>query len=179
MLNTDQIYQITDIPGYSPEVGRLLSMMNYARHTTLQAVEGLQRQQLDHLLDPKSNSIGMLLLHFAAVEYAYQVGTFEGRELSEGEIDKWGPALKLGAEGREHIQGHDLAYYLSVLSEVRNRSFELFQTVDDEWLHVEEPFWNNKSTNRYFMWFHVLEDEINHRGQIRWIRKRVGEEERP
>lgn len=72
----------------------------------------------------------------------------------------------------------DLAYYLSVLSEVRNRTFELFQSVDDEWLHVEEPYWNNKSTNRYFMWFHVLEDEINHRGQIRWIRKRVREEER-
>lgn len=26
-------------------------------------------------------------------------------------------------------------------------------------------------TSNYFKWFHVFEDEINHRGQIRLIRK--------
>lgn len=173
MINMDNIYLITDIPGYSPQIGRLLSMMNYARYTTLAAVKDLNVEQLDYLLDAESNSIGALLLHYAAVEYAYQVLTFEGRDLSEEELKKWGPALDLGDAGRAVIKGKELSYYLDQLNEVRQRTLELFASVEDEWLYVEEEFWHNKPANRYFMWFHVFEDEINHRGQIRLIRKRA------
>ncbi|MFD0674918.1 DinB family protein [Cohnella sp. GCM10027633] len=169
----DNIYLITDIPGYTPQISKLLSMMNYARHTTLAEVKNLSVDQLDYLLDPQSNTIGALLLHFAGVEYAYQVETFEKRELSEEELNVWGPALDLGDVGREKIKGHELSFYLNKLDEVRNRSYELFKTVNDDWLAKEEPFWYNKQANHYFMWFHVFEDEINHRGQIRMIRKRM------
>lgn len=173
MIDMEQIYLITDIPGYTPEISRLLSMMNYARHTTLQAVAGLTVEQLDYLLDPESNSIGALLSHYAAVEYAYQVATFEGRDLSEEELTIWGPSLSLGDEGRAMIKGNDLNYYLDRLNEVRERTYALFATIDDDWLYIEEEFWHHKQANYYFMWFHVFEDEINHRGQIRLIRKRA------
>jgi len=173
MIDMEQIYLITDIPGYTPEISRLLSMMNYARHTTLQAVAGLTVEQLDYLLDSESNSIGALLSHYAAVEYAYQVTTFEGRDLSEEELTIWGPALSLGDEGRAMIKGNDLNYYVDRLNEVRERTYALFATVDDDWLYTEEEFWHHKQANYYFMWFHVFEDEINHRGQIRLIRKRA------
>lgn len=173
MINMENIYLITDVPGYTPQVGRLLSMLNYARFTTLEAVKDLTSEQLDTLLDPESNSIGALLLHFAAVEYAYQVATFEKRDLNEEENRVWGAALELGKLGQAKIKGNDLAFYISKLDEVRSRTFELFKTVTDEWLYKEEPFWYDKQANHYFMWFHVLEDEINHRGQIRMIRKRL------
>lgn len=172
MLDKNQIYLVTDIPGYSPQISRLLSMMNYARYTTLEAVEGLTVHELDYLLDENSNSIGGLLLHAAAIEFAYQVATFEYRELNEEELAIWGPALNLGEQGRQQIKGHDLSYYIERMDEVRQRTFELFQTVDDAWLTHEVEFWYNKPANFYFMWFHVFEDEINHRGQIRLIRKR-------
>lgn len=173
MIDMNRIYLISDIPGYSPQISRLLSMMNYARHTTLAAVKDLSVDQLDYLLDSESNSIGALLLHYAAVEYAYQVSTFEGRDLSEEELTIWGPALNLGDEGRTVIKGNELSYYIDRLNEVRERTYELFSTVNDDWLDVEEEFWYNKPANHYFMWFHVFEDEINHRGQIRLIRKRA------
>ncbi|UKS31042.1 DinB family protein [Paenibacillus sp. HWE-109] len=169
----NNIYLITDIPGYPPQISRLLSMMNYARHTTLESVKNLSVAQLDFLLDSESNSIGSLLLHFAAVEYAYQVETFEKRELNEAEMLIWGAAVELGEAGREKIKGNDLIYYVDKLNEVRNRTFELFKTVDDSWLYREEEFWYKKQANHYFMWFHVFEDEINHRGQINLIKKRV------
>jgi uncharacterized damage-inducible protein DinB len=169
----DNIYLITDIPGYSPQISRLISMMNYARHTTIESTKGLTIDQLDFLLDPQSNSIGALLLHFAAVEYAYQVKTFEGRDLSEEELFVWGPALRLGEEGRDKIKGNDLNYYIDCMDSVRIRTFELFKAVDDDWLNQEEQFWYNKPANYYFMWYHVFEDEINHRGQIRMLRKRL------
>ncbi|WP_082423204.1 DinB family protein [Paenibacillus dakarensis] len=173
MLDMEKIYLVTDIPGYSPQISRLLSMMNYARHTTLEEVRGLSVDELDYLMDEDSNSIGGLLLHAAAVEYAYQVGTFEQRELTEEELAVWSPALSLGEQGRQQIKGHELSYYMERLDEVRNRTFELFRTVDDAWLTHEVDFWYNKPANFYFMWFHVFEDEINHRGQIRIIRKRL------
>ncbi|WP_338556954.1 DinB family protein [Paenibacillus sp. KS-LC4] len=172
-MNMDNIYLITDIPGYSPQISRLISMMNYARFTTLEAVKDLSKDQLDFLLDSESNSIGALLLHFAAVEYAYQVETFENRELNEEELKAWGPALDLGKEGREKIKGNDLIFYVTQMEQVRNRTLDFLKSVQDDWLYVEEPFWYNKQANRYFMWFHVFEDEINHRGQIRMIRKRL------
>jgi Uncharacterized protein conserved in bacteria len=169
----DRLYLITEIPGYSPQIGHLISMMNFARATTLEAVKDLTREQLDFIYDSNSNSIGALLLHIAAIEYAYQVGTFEERDLNEEELIRWGPALQLGDEGRKHINGHNLDYYLSEMSEVRERTFELFKTKSDEWLYIERDFWNSHPANFYFMWFHVFEDEINHRGQIRWISKRI------
>jgi len=173
MLGTNNIFLITDIPGYSPQIGRLLSMMNYARFTTIESVKNLSSEQLDFLLYSESNSIGALLLHFAAVEYAYQVKTFEQRKLDDKEMSIWGAALELGEKGRQEIRGNDLDFYLDKLNEVRDRTFELFQTVDDDWLYKQEQFWYNEPANYYFMWFHVYEDEINHRGQIRLIRKKL------
>nr|WP_310225388.1 DinB family protein [Paenibacillus qinlingensis] len=169
----NNIYLITDIPGYTPQVSRLLSMMNYARYVTLEMTKNLTVQQLDFLLDAKSNSIGALLSHCAAVEYAYQVETFEKRDLNEEEMLIWGAAINLGDEGREKIKGNAIDYYVNTLNEIRNRTFELFKTVDDEWLYQEEEFWYKKQANHYFMWFHVMEDEINHRGQISLIKKRT------
>jgi len=173
MMDMEKIYLITDIPGHSPQISRLLSMMNYARFTTLAAVKGLAVEDLDTLIDPEGNSIGALLLHMAAVEYAYQVETFEERDLSEEEKIEWGPALNLGDEGRKYIRGNDLDYYISRLNEVRKRTYDLFQAVDDDWLAREETFWYGKQANYHFMWFHVFEDEINHRGKIRIIRKKL------
>ena len=68
------------LPGYAPTVGRLVAMLCYARHTTLKAVAGLTREQLDHLHDEDSNSIGALLAHVATVERGYQVVTFDERD---------------------------------------------------------------------------------------------------
>jgi len=74
-------------------------MLSYARQTTLGAVEGLTSAQLDHLHDERSNSIGALLAHVAAVERGFQLVTFEEREPTAAEHDAWSPALTLGDRG--------------------------------------------------------------------------------
>ncbi|SDN02095.1 Protein of unknown function [Paenibacillus sp. yr247] len=173
MNDTQNLLLITDIPGYTQQISRLMSMMNYARYTTLRCVEGLTTEQLDYRIDETSNSIGALLLHFAAVEVAYQLETFEHRDLNEDELRIWGAALHLGDEGRAQIKSHNLAYYLNILHEVRSKTYEVFKTKTDDWLYEEYPFWRDQQANHYFMWYHVFEDEINHRGQIRWMRKRL------
>ncbi|MBK8551542.1 MAG: DinB family protein [Ignavibacteria bacterium] len=164
---------ITDIPGYTHDISRLICMMNYARQVTLHSVKGLTVGELDYQIDDTSNSIGALLHHIAAGDFYYQVSTFEDRELNEEELKKWGPALHLGKEARDKIKGNDLEYYINILNEVRDRTYELLKEKDDKWLAEKVTSGKNEFNIHYF-WFHVFEDEINHRGQINFIKKRLG-----
>ena len=160
-------------PGYSPSLGRLVAMMSFARSTTLRAAAGLTVAQLDHLHDTSSNSIGALLAHVAAVEVAYQRITFEGRGLSLPAYDEeWLIALQLGDAGREKLRGKPLEHYVSGLEQVREFTLRELARHDDRWLD-ETDVWNGRPVNNYFKWFHVFEDELNHRGQIRWLRQRL------
>ena len=64
--------------GYTPQIGTLVSMMNSMRGTVLRAVNGMKQEELDYLHDPKSNTIGAMLLHLAATDTYYYGNTFEG-----------------------------------------------------------------------------------------------------
>ncbi len=167
----EQPFLIADRPGFTPQIARLTVMMNYARQTTLQMLDGLTVDDLDFLTDPTANTIGMLLEHFCAVEIGYGGMTFENREDWDEVLgERWAAGSNLGAQGRETIRGHDLEYYLENLRTVRAKTFAEFARRDDTWLEEPIPFWG-ETGNRYFAWFHVFEDEINHRGQIRLIHK--------
>jgi uncharacterized damage-inducible protein DinB len=167
------LYLIGDIPGFTPQIARLVSMMNYVRSTTLQAVAGLGLEELDYLHDPQSNSIGALLSHIAAAEAGYQAATFNARDLTADERAQWGAAIDLGETARDEIRGYALDHYLGRLSEVRAKTLAELGQRDDRWLEDETTFGNGQRVNNYFKWFHVIGHEINHRGQIRWLRSRA------
>jgi uncharacterized damage-inducible protein DinB len=164
-------YWIGPLSGYTPTIGRLVAMLSYARQTTLGAVEGLTREQLDYLHDERSNSIGALLAHIAAVERGYQLVTFEEREPTAAENDAWSAALKLGDRARHEIRGHDPRFYLDELQRTREATLAALAARNDAWL--EAPLRIAPALNAHWAWFHVAEDEINHRGQIRWLRARL------
>jgi Protein of unknown function (DUF664) len=163
--------RIEPIPGYPPAIGRLVCILTYARSTTFAAVEGLTQAELDHLHDPQSNSIGALLAHIAAVERSYQVMTFDDRALSPRENAQWSVALKLGAGGRTALRGYPLGHYLEDLASVRRVTLEGLAERDDAWL--ERSVSAAPKINVHWAWFHTAEDEISHRGQIRWLRGRL------
>ncbi|MEH7331627.1 DinB family protein [Neobacillus drentensis] len=148
-------------------------MMNYTRETTIQAVKDLTIEELDFLYDEEANSIGMLLGHLAAVEKTYQIVTFENRDLTEEEFSHLQAGLDLGSLGQEHFKGKTIEDYLQELSDVRNTTIEKFKTLPDEWLYEQTPFWYDRPANNFFKWFHVFEDELSHRGQIRIIKKMI------
>jgi uncharacterized damage-inducible protein DinB len=150
-------------------------MLTYARSTTLAAVDGLTLAELDHVHDPESNSIGALLAHITAVERSYQILTFEERLLSPDENQLWSTPLNLGADGRRLLCGHALAHYLEELSATRCGTLDALAQRDDAWL--DRPVGLAPRINAHWAWFHVAEDEINHRGQIRWLRARLPGEE--
>ena len=172
-MTQESLFLIGELAGFTPQIARLVSMMNYARSTTLKAVSGLGVDELDYLHDLQSNSIGALLLHIAAAEVGYQAATFDARDLNAEERQQWGPALDLGERARNEIRGYALGYYLDSLEQVRTRTLAELGKRDDRWLEEETSFGNGQRVNNYFKWFHVFGHEINHRGQIRWLRSRA------
>ena len=172
-MNQQTLFLIGDLPGFTPQIARLVSMMKYARSTTLKAVAGSSVDELDYLHDPESNSIGALLLHIAAAEVGYQAATFYARDLNEEERHEWGAALDLGERAEREISGHELDYYVSRLEQVRAKTLDELARREDEWLEEQTSFGGGQKVNNYFKWFHVFGHEINHRGQIRWLRSRA------
>jgi len=162
--------------GYTPQVGTLVSMMNWMRNTILYPVRGLSIKELDFLLDEDSNSIGAMLLHLAATERFYQINTFEGKnwgDWSEEDDAMWSTAMELGDEGRAKIKDQPLEYYLDKLRTVRENTLSEFSKRDDDWLMEVDQNWGWGPTNNYCKWFHVCEHESNHNGIIKYIAKRL------
>ena len=163
--------RIEPLPGFTPTIGRLVGMLGHARETLLAAVAGLSRAELDHLHDAGSNSIGALLAHAEAVEWWHQVLTFEGREPGAADEAPRQAALDLGAAARREIRGRELESYLDALARTRRLTLAALAERDDAWL--EAPLAAAPEKNAHWAWFHVAEDEISHRGQIRWLRARL------
>jgi hypothetical protein len=160
-------------PGYSPQVGTMVSMLTWMQEAIYRSTQGLTQANLDYLFDAEANTIGALMLHLAASEVFYQANTFEGKDWSEAMKQKWGPAMELGDAGRKTIKGHDREYYLAILKETREKSLAEFVKRDDAWLMTVDKTWGWGPTNNYCKWFHVCEHISHHSGQIEFLRKRV------
>ncbi|MGW9686712.1 DinB family protein [Flagellimonas sp. 2504JD1-5] len=172
----DDLYLIGPKEGYSPEIGTLLSTMTMMRHWVINTVKDLTVEQLDFQIDDKSNSIGAMLLHLAATERYYQLNTFNEMEWGSWSDEikaEWDVPMSMGKDAREEIKGHQVDFYLGKLKEVREITHQEFAQRDDSWLEKSEPFFQNKPTNNYCKWFHVCEHESNHRGQMKFIVKRL------
>lgn len=169
------IYIIGDIRGYTPAISSLISMMRYVRIVTLGVARDLSTEQLDYLHDEQSNSIAMLLFHIATVDKWYQNETFEGRfGFNDKESDFWKKGLLNVREESLLIKGNNFNYYKDLLNEVRKETFLQLQKRDDRWLKGDILIGGDECPmNNWFKWFHVFEDEINHRGQMSWLKKRL------
>ncbi len=164
-------YRIKAKRGSSEKMGELMSMLEHTRAVTLEEIKGLRQEDLDYLADEGANTIGALLLHIASIEFVHQVISFEKRDLNEAEFQKWKTALELGGPARSAIRDYPLEYYINELAQFRQHTIMELEKHDDDWLMEEKQWENGVSYNNYYLWFHVFEDEINHRGQIRSIKR--------
>lgn len=165
---------IKNTEGYDPQIGALVSMLDDLKGRVTRNVEGLNQEQTDFLLDEDANRIGALILHLAATEVIYQKLTFYDESFDEEEDAEWIVAMELGEKAREELQGKPISFYLDKWSEVRSKTKELLKTKKDSWLLEERNFPDSETTyNHYWAWYHVMEHQANHMGQMVLIRKRL------
>lgn len=157
-------------PGFSPQIGVLVDMMHYARLTTLEAVEGLSLEELEAIPDGFSNSIGILLAHIAATDRLYQRLSFNDDGFNEAEWEQYGGAFSMGREGNR-VRDCSLEILLGDLEAVRSKTLDEFALRDDTWPSSRLKAPRCENMNQHCAWFHVMEDELSHRGQIRILRK--------
>ncbi|TXR70135.1 hypothetical protein DM800_01960 [Bacillus sp. AY18-3] len=171
-MNID--YRIRSMDGYTKNIGELVSMLEHTRAVTLQEINDLSVEQVDFIMTSGGNSIGALLKHIAAIEKAHQLISFQERDFTKEELEIWEDALYLGKAGRT-IRGNEIQYYIQILQSVREESLKYLNEQDDEWLMSERKWPNGVAYNQHYLWFHVLEDEISHRGQIRMMKNKMFE----
>jgi len=156
--------------GYSPQIGAMISMLDDLKSRVVRSVENLDEQETDYLLDEKANRIGAMILHLAATEKYYQVYTFENRNFNKKESKKWLLPLQLGEQARKELVDKPIDYYLNIWNEVRKETLKLLKTKDDKWFNSKVK---KSSMNNHWAWYHVMEHQGNHMGQIRLIIKRI------
>ena len=162
--------------GYSPQIGTLVSMMDWCRSAVELEVKGMTTEQLDFLLDEKANSIGALLYHLAATDAYYHEHTFKGIEWDkwdEKTAKKFDVAMNLGEPARRSIKGNNLDFYMNLLNETRENTLAEFRKRDDQWMMNVDQKWFWGPTNNYCKWFHVCEHESHHQGQMALIKSRI------
>lgn len=161
---------IKPVKGYSSQIGTIVSMLEDLKGRVTNSVSNLTLNETDFLLDNDANRIGTLILHLAATEKYYQVYTFENRGFNKEEKIKWETALNLGPKARDAIKNKPMDYYLDIWDEVRKETLKLLKSKDDKWLDSKI---NKSNMNNHWAWYHVMEHQANHMGQIRLIIKRI------
>ena len=165
-----QAQTIESPKGYDDQLGAIVSMMDDLKQRVTNSVSGLNQYGTDFLLDEDANRIGAMIMHLAATEVYYQLYTFENRGYNDEEAKRWSAALNLGDAGREEFIDKPIDYYLEQWDEVRKETKRLLKTKDDEWLSQKVE---GSSMNNHWAWYHVMEHQANHMGQIILIIKRI------
>lgn len=156
--------------GFTPQIGTMVSMLNDLSNRVERTVKDLKVRELDFLLDENANSIGALIMHLAACEKFYQGYTFENREFNKEEEKEWGAGMSMGDEARKKYKSKSVNYYLDIYKKVRVKTLEYLKEKDDKWLaKVPEGY----GMNNHWAWFHVMEHQSSHLGQILLIKKRI------
>jgi hypothetical protein len=162
--------KIGNVDGASPKIADMISMLEDLKDRVERTVKNMNQYEIDYLHDEEANRIGALVMHLAAAEKYYQVFTFENREFNEEEKKKWDNALNLDQGGRDEFKGHDIQYYLDIYNEVRAKTISELKKRDDAWFaEVQTRYdWTNQ-----YCWFHVMEHQSSHLGQILFLKKRI------
>ncbi|QNF33662.1 DinB family protein [Adhaeribacter swui] len=150
----------------------LIGILEDARITTLQTIAKIPPAALDWQYQPGWNTIGALLAHITALEHYFRIEFVEGRKLTAEENQKWLPALDMGPYLPQLIKNHPPETYQKELTEARQMLLAALQELTfEQFTQKIEEYDPDTGCNLAWALYHMVEDEIYHRGQISIIRK--------
>jgi len=169
LLSMNAQGEIKPVDGFSPQIGIMVDMLQEIKDRIAQNVRELDQQQTDYLFDEDANSIGAMIMHLAATESYYLVETLGERQWTAEEEAFWKAAGGLGQASRDVYKGKPIAYYLDLWDQVRGKTLIALKTKDDSWFATNI----DEGINYHWIWFHVLEHQAAHMGQIDLVKKRL------
>jgi uncharacterized damage-inducible protein DinB len=150
----------------------LKGIMEDARATTLQRVEGISVDELDWQYAKGWNSIGALLSHIIACESTFPIFFIEERRLTKAEEMIWLPGLDLGPNVPALINGKTIEQYKAKLVISRQNMFSILDRLSrEDFIKKREGYDPLTGHNLAWTLYHLAEDEVHHRGQISLLRK--------
>lgn len=162
-------YKIEPTEGYSSDIGTMIYMLEDLKDRITDEVRDLDQFQTDFEFDERANSIGALVMHLVATEAYYQVETLEGRPWTEEEEKRFGLGGELNDSTKAQLKGKSIGYYLDLWNEVREKTLSGLKTKDDLWFAsiIDDGI------NNHWVWYHVMEHQANHMGQIALVKNRL------
>ena len=168
-----ELYNVTPLKGFSPTIGKYLTLMDDVRARIIEYVKDLNADQLSWFANDRCESIGTLLLHIAAVERSWIGEDIFRKPMGE----EWKPAFALRF-GMPQISGKELTYYLEILKKTREETKEGLTTLSDadltrEVTPLDAESEDNAASRFTVEWilYHVLEHEAHHKGQIALMKR--------
>lgn len=169
------------LPGFRSEaVARFLWQMDEQRRALIKDTRGLSAQDLAWQPAPGMNSIGMLLAHIAYAEnHLTQVG-LEGKTSSDTKTaigiseEEEGMPLAEGAPPSPALTGRELAWFDGMLERAREYTRRAAMTLAEADLAREvrrkRPDGSERVFNVGWVFYHMLEHEAGHHGQVNMLR---------
>ncbi len=154
----------------------LTGILDDARVTTLQRVEGIGVDELHWQYRKGWNSVGALLSHITAIEHYFRIVFIEKRELTDTENERWIAGLDMGEHLPKLITGEPLEAYIAALDESRKLLLDAVRSLTFEQFSERMNAYDSETgSNLAWILYHMAEDEVHHRGQISLIRKLYNE----
>lgn len=155
-----------------PSIAYLIGILEDARATTLQRVEGIATHELHWQFAEGWNTIGVLLAHIYCCAHVFRIEFIEQRKLTTEEDAKWIPGCELGKYVPQLITNEQIERYVTELEESKMQLFEKIKGLDKTAFYERREGYNPKNGyNLAWVLYHLAEDEVHHRGQISILRK--------
>ncbi len=160
------------IAGESAEtITYLKGILEDARATTLERIEGITKDELNWHYADGWNSIGNLLHHFIANDHYFRIIFVKGSRLTDAELTKWEPGQVMG-EHLPTLEGTPLEQLLADMQSSRAELKGSIETVTPAYFAAHRQGYNPETGfNLAWALYHLAEDEVHHRGQISILRK--------
>jgi len=169
-ISAPKLHSNMQIENGRHRVADLRELIITVRKQTIRPVLSMSMAELDFLIIPEANSIGMLLKHIAYIWTYYRLLLFEKRSFTRDELQFWSGVMPGNSRFKDHFNSPP-DFYVDLLNEEQAQFLSFFNRLDDQWLDaVPDPSANLKEVkpNRYYI-THALLDENSHKGQIRMI----------
>lgn len=164
MAFMDRMRTVDTLPGFEPEIGRWLWVIQDVRRRTLAALADIDSEAVDRA-SPGGNTIGSLIYHLVAIEMSYVYEDI----LQLGWCDDLAPLLIHGVRGDEGrlmpVRGEPLSTHLERVSASRALTLAAFRGMSSAEFRRPRSVEDYEITPEWAL-HHLVQHEAEHRGQI-------------